>query len=106
MPTQPFAPSIRSLVMRNYRGIRNCTVDFAPGSTVLIGTNGAGKTAVLDCLDILFQALYAAVSDDIVMTRLRGGSSKGWVSSFASSTDISEGRDHMECVLTFEVRWP
>jgi len=47
-----FQPEIRikKLSMENFRGFENIELEFQSDLTVLIGENGAGKTAVLDCL--------------------------------------------------------
>ena len=44
---------IDKLTLTNFRGLTNSTLDFAPGFNLIIGINGAGKTAVLDALRIL-----------------------------------------------------
>jgi len=44
---------INSLQINAFRGIKQLELDFSPQSTVLVGINGVGKTAILDCLAIL-----------------------------------------------------
>ena len=44
---------IESLSIHDFRGIRELELSFGPGVNVLVGTNGAGKSAVLDCAAIL-----------------------------------------------------
>lgn len=41
---------IHSLTLRNFRGFEEAKVTFDPSMTVLVGENGAGKTAVLEGL--------------------------------------------------------
>jgi predicted ATP-binding protein involved in virulence len=50
---------IQSLELRNFRGFREIRIDFDHRLTVLVGTNGAGKTTILDALAILLDQ-YAA----------------------------------------------
>lgn len=50
---------LRSLELRNFRGFREIRIDFDERLTVLVGTNGAGKSTVLDALAILLDQ-YAA----------------------------------------------
>jgi len=50
---------LRSLELRNFRGFRDIEIDFDKQLTVLVGTNGAGKTTVLDALAMLLDQ-YAA----------------------------------------------
>jgi predicted ATP-binding protein involved in virulence len=44
---------IKKVSIENFRGFENFELEFKPDLTVLIGENGAGKTAVLDCLALL-----------------------------------------------------
>src|SRR5687768_13750396 len=41
---------IERLTIRNLRAIANLTIDLDPRVTVLVGTNNAGKTTILDAL--------------------------------------------------------
>jgi len=45
---------IKEISIENFRGFENIELEFQPDLTVLIGENGAGKTAVLDCLASYF----------------------------------------------------
>lgn len=49
---------IKSLRLENYRCFDSLDIDFADNLTVLVGINGAGKTAILDALSI-FLKIYA-----------------------------------------------
>ena len=44
---------LRSLDVRNIRGVRELSVDAADKSLVLLGPNGAGKSSIVDALDFL-----------------------------------------------------
>lgn len=44
---------LRSLEVRNVRGVRELSVDVGDKSIVLLGPNGAGKSSVVDALDFL-----------------------------------------------------
>lgn len=48
-PAAPTRPRITSVRIRNYKSIRDATLDLAP-FTVLIGQNGSGKSNVVDAL--------------------------------------------------------
>lgn len=54
-PNEVFQPEIRvkKLKLENFRGFEQLELEFHCDLTVLIGENGAGKTAILDCLAIL-----------------------------------------------------
>jgi predicted ATP-binding protein involved in virulence len=53
-PPEIFQPEIRvkKLKLENFRGFEQVELEFHQDLTVLIGENGAGKTAILDCLAI------------------------------------------------------
>lgn len=44
---------IDRLTLTNFRGLTNSTLDFTPGFNLIVGINGAGKTAALDALRIV-----------------------------------------------------
>jgi predicted ATP-binding protein involved in virulence len=44
---------INSLQINTFRGIKQLNLEFSPHTTVFVGINGVGKTAILDCLAIL-----------------------------------------------------
>ena len=46
---------IRSIHLENYRCFEDFDIDFDDRLTVLVGSNGAGKTAVLDALSVFLQ---------------------------------------------------
>ena len=53
------AMRIKKLNIRSFRGIHALTLDFPDTqTTVLIGNNGAGKTAILDCIASLFSLMF------------------------------------------------
>lgn len=55
---------ISSLTLKNFRGYTNFAIDFSSEITLLIGENGAGKSAVLDALSIMLWTPLRALSDD------------------------------------------
>ncbi len=59
MPTEIYQPEIKveKVSIENFRGFANLKLKFQPDLTVLIGENGAGKTAILDCLASLLVIL-------------------------------------------------
>src|SRR4051812_46369343 len=80
-------PRIKSLRMQNYRGMRDCTIEFADGPvTVIAGENGVGKTAVLDCLAKL---IALCLHDD---------EADGF-----SADDVSRGYDSLSCVASLQL---
>jgi predicted ATP-binding protein involved in virulence len=46
---------VEQLELTNFRGIRHLVLEFPTQTTVLVGINGVGKSAVLDALAILLQ---------------------------------------------------
>jgi len=58
---------IRSMHLEHYRCFENFDIDFDDRLTVLVGVNGAGKTAALDALSIFLKiASQWDISEDIV----------------------------------------
>jgi len=49
--------TINSLQINAFRGIKQLDLAFSNQSTILVGINGVGKTAILDCLAILLSHL-------------------------------------------------
>ncbi|MEN8217375.1 MAG: AAA family ATPase [Pseudomonadota bacterium] len=48
---------VNSLQINAFRGIKQLYLAFSPKTTVFVGINGVGKTAILDCLAILLSHL-------------------------------------------------
>ena len=57
---------IKQVSIENFRGFENLKLEFQPDLTVLIGENGAGKTAVLDCLALLLRLFKEYIQHDNV----------------------------------------
>jgi len=59
-----FQPEIKvkGISIENFRGFENIELAFQPDLTVLIGENGAGKTAVLDCLASLLRLVEGQIN--------------------------------------------
>jgi len=54
---------LNSLQINAFRGIKQLDLAFSHQSTVLVGINGVGKTAILDCLAILLSHLINRITD-------------------------------------------
>lgn len=57
---------IKSIVLKNFRGFREHTVDFTP-FCLLIGQNNAGKTTIVEALRIISAALSKAPTANFAM---------------------------------------
>lgn len=68
---------IESIEILSYRGIPKLQLDFVEGVNALVGVNGAGKSAVLDCIAITLSRLIG---------RIRSSTGTG---RFFSVSDIS-----------------
>ena len=73
---------LKTLTLINFRGIQDLKLEFSEQVNVLLGVNGAGKTAILDCAAIMLSRLIG---------RIR--STRGTGRSFAEY-DISNGISH------------
>ncbi len=56
--------TIESLHVKNFRCFSDLQIDFDPKLTVLVGVNGAGKSAVLDALAIILKAFANSFRDN------------------------------------------
>ena len=54
---------LKRFEVKNYRCIKDATIDFNEGVNILIGENNSGKTAVLDALRVCLS--YGKQSRDI-----------------------------------------
>jgi len=52
---------VQSLNIQNFRGIPNLDLSFDERSNILVGENGAGESAILDCLAILLSRLIGRI---------------------------------------------
>ncbi|MGC9224304.1 MAG: AAA family ATPase [Terracidiphilus sp.] len=66
---------IDQLTLRNFNGFEDCSIDFDPHFTLLVGDNGAGKTSVLDAISILLDSWILGIKGD----EEGGGISPGYV---------------------------
>jgi predicted ATPase len=54
------------LRVKNFRLLRDVTIDLDPGVTVLIGPNSAGKSTILEVLDFLARCASGKLEDAVV----------------------------------------
>jgi len=52
---------VQSLTINHFRGISDLKLSFHERSSILVGENGAGKSAILDCLAIMLSRLIGRV---------------------------------------------
>ncbi|XWO10361.1 AAA family ATPase [Paenarthrobacter ureafaciens] len=62
-PLRLSGPYVERLIIRNFRGINSCEVEFEPHVTVLAGRNNAGKSRIISALQVALGG-RAAESDD------------------------------------------
>ena len=90
------------LEIRDFRSYREAEIDLAPGLTVLIGSNGSGKSNVLEALGYLarFSSFRGAPTDAMVRSTADQVASSAVVRGFGSigerrmeiETEIAPGR--------------
>jgi len=57
--------SLHSLKLRNYRCFEAIDIDFHPKLTVLVASNGAGKTSILDAIAVAFGPYIGAFDEAV-----------------------------------------
>ena len=77
---------LQSLEVESFRGLARVHVDFGKRLTVLIGTNGSGKTSVLDALALMLAPLGERLLENPPLRRLR-------------TEDISVGQSRARCAI-------
>ncbi|MCA8834984.1 MAG: AAA family ATPase [Proteobacteria bacterium] len=75
---------IESIKIRNYKGLKNVTMENIPGLAVLIGANGSGKSTLID----VFSFLKDALKDDVRSALNKRGGFEQVVSRGAENEDI------------------
>lgn len=53
---------IRKIDIRNFKGIKNASIEFKPGVNLLIGDNGVGKTSVLDAITVALNGIMTGIA--------------------------------------------
>lgn len=92
---------IRRLQARNYKSLRDVSVDFGP-LTILVGPNGVGKSNIIDCLQFLADATKENLDYAILkrngMSALRHWSPKGRPFDVQMDVDFDWTRNVRETV--------
>lgn len=79
---------VHRLELQDYRGIRELSLDFDPRVNVIVGENGAGKSAVLDALAVMLSRLVSRYTTSTATGR------------FFSQSDVSNGRPVLTASVT------
>ncbi len=75
---------IESIKIRNYKGLKNVTMEKIPGLAVLIGANGSGKSTLID----VFSFLKDSLKDNVRSALQKRGGFEQVVSRGAENEDI------------------
>ncbi|OGF99250.1 hypothetical protein A2Y99_03195 [Candidatus Gottesmanbacteria bacterium RBG_13_37_7] len=98
--------NITHLELTNFRSYSKATYDFSPKTTILLGSNGSGKTNLLEALFFLAtgRSFRAQRDSDTIAFEAEIGRIKGNVAMFQFNNDTSEknNKDNiiLEVVLT------
>ncbi len=86
------AVRVERVVVRDFRGIRECDLTLSPKLTVLVGRNNAGKSRLLRALSIALGAI-AADRDDLTVAGPGSSSTDVVLAPAGASEDGSEAFD-------------
>jgi len=54
---------LRKFWVRNFKSLRDVTLEFPTRLTIIVGTNGSGKTALTEVFELLTSAVEWAVGE-------------------------------------------
>lgn len=98
--------TISTLRLHNFRGIEEVSIPFHPSLNVLIGKNGAGKTAVLDAMASLLQFLSQKIkSEDIRLEGFSENDIKNGTIEAVNEIDISFSLTNEEETESIDLSW-
>src|SRR4030081_2629417 len=78
---------VRHLAVNDFRSWKNADVDFEPGPAVLVGSNGQGKTNLVEALGYLSTLSSHRVPTDAPLIR------SGAASAVAQAAVVAAGRE-------------
>lgn len=93
---------IHKLVLQNFRGFQDLTLDLDGENVVLVGKNGAGKSSVLDAVGVLLSSFVEVCLEPKVSTRdVVNSDIFNGAPGLSMSMDFElDGKQHT-CVYTF-----
>ena len=80
---------VKKLKLKNFRGFEQLELEFHQELTVLIGENGAGKTAILDCLAIFLNILLKNLTETLAK-KLEQNNLHQYLEKYISFLDIKQ----------------
>ena len=92
---------LKSITLRNFKGIENLTLTFGDKTTILFGINGAGKSTILRAIDLIYANIIAKLTGsnkklaELDYDDISYGKSKASIDavfSFEDGTELEYGR--------------
>ena len=80
---------VKKLKLENFRGFEQLELEFHQDLTVLIGENGAGKTAILDCLAIFLNILLKNLTETLA-NKIEQNNLHQYLENYISFLDIKQ----------------
>ena len=53
--------NLKSVSIKNFKGVKNMEIEFTPKVNLLIGDNGAGKTSVLEAIAVALSGMLKGI---------------------------------------------
>lgn len=54
--------NLKSVLIKNFKGVKNIELEFTPGVNLLIGDNGVGKTSVLEAISVALSGMLKGIN--------------------------------------------
>ncbi|MDR2624249.1 MAG: SMC family ATPase [Methanobrevibacter sp.] len=57
---------VEKLILKNFKSYLDATIDFQPGTNIIVGKNGAGKSSILEAVSFALFKKHSGVLNDLI----------------------------------------
>lgn len=95
---------IKNIHIKNYKGIRELTLELKSGVTLVIGNNGAGKTSLLSALNVVLEGMFALSNGILGKFPSRIMTQNDIHTTSVTTGDITESmKYHVPAVIVYDI---